>query len=309
MRKLLLATFAAVLFASSLYAQMLTDANTLKKYAVDALPRCPDQNVTLEAMNVPGPTGFLVYTLTQTSSDNTCVKQTYLLFSPRSQAVLLCNAFALPQDNRPVETRVAERTTEVLQAPTRVTISKFPLPDGLKAAAITRETKYGPFAYHGFVDAAQNYLIVGTRGNLRTPPSQTLLESINIKNGVHRGNPKAKSQIIELSDFECPTCARAHKVIEPLIEKNLTKVDYYRLDLPLFQAHEWALDAAMGARAISKVAPNKYWAYDNFVYANQEAVGKQKFDTVLKNYCEDNDINWSAVEKIYRSPAERAALL
>jgi len=309
MRKLLFATSAAFLFAGSLAAQMLTDANTLKSYATNALPRCPDQTVKLDAMNVPGPTGFLVYTLTQTSSDNTCGKQTYLLFSPRSQTVLLGNAFALPQDNRPVETRVAERTTEVLQTPTKVTVSKFPLPDGLKAAAILRETKYGPFAYHGFVDAAEHYLIVGTRGNLHTPPSETLLESINIKNGVRRGNPKAKSQIIELSDFECPTCARAHKVIEPLVEKNLSKVDYYRIDLPLFEHHEWALDAALGARAIAKVAPAKYWAYDNFVYANQEPITKQKFDTVLKNYCDDNDIPWAKVEKIYKSPAERAALL
>ena len=307
MRKAL--TLLLFLATTSVSAQMLTDINTLKKYATEALARCPDQNVTIQEMSETGPAGFLVYTVTQTSSDATCGRQTYLLYSPRSRTVLLGNAFALPVDGRPVEVRVAERTTEVLQHPTKATVSKFPLPDGLKAVTILRDSKYGPFGYHGFVDASERYLIVGTRGNVSVNPGETLLDSIGIKHAVRRGNPKAKAQIVELSDFECPTCGRAHKTVEPLIEKNLSKVDYYRLDLPLFEHHEWAFDAAMGARAISKVAPNKYWAYDNFVFANQEPISKQKFDTVLKNFCDDNDISWAAVQKIYKSPAERTALL
>jgi len=309
MRKLLFATFAIGLLAGSLSAQMLTDTNTLKAYVAGALPRCPDQKLTVEPMNQTGPVGFLVYTVKQMSTDTSCGKETYLLYSPRSQTVLLGNAFALAGDNRPIDVRVAERTSEVLQHPTRATVSKFPLPDGLKAVSITRESKYGPFSYHGFVDASERFLIVGTRGNVHTDPSDTLLESIGLKNAVRRGNPKAKAHIVELSDFECPTCGRAHKVVEPLIEKNLSKVDYYRLDLPLFEHHEWALDAALGARAIAKVAPAKYWAYDNFVFDNQEPISKQKFDTVLKNFCDDNDVPWARVEKIYKSPAERAALL
>src|SRR5437763_5406072 len=68
----------------------------------------------------------------------------------------------------------------------------------------------------------------------------------------------------------------------------------------------------MGARAIQRVAPAKYWAYVNFVFGNQETVGKAGpagFDKVLQNFCEDNDIDWKKVEKIYRSPQERTALL
>jgi len=307
MRKLLLATCVA-LSGITASAQM-SDVNAIKTYTVSALPKCPDAKVTLERVDKQGPTGFQVFGVTLTSSDKTCGKQTYLLYSPASHTILMGNAFALPLDARPAEVRIAERTTELLQHPLTATVSKTVLADGLRPVTITKETKFGPFAYHGFLDASERYLIVGTRGNLQVSPSRTLLESIGIKNAVRRGNPKAKTQIIELSDFECPTCGRAHKVIEPLVEKNLAKVDYYRLDLPLFEHHEWAVDAALGARAISKVAPAKYWAYENFIFANQEAIANQKFDDVLKNFCEDHDINWPAVQKIYRSPAERAALL
>ena len=64
------------------------------------------------------------------------------------------------------------------------------------------------------------------------------------------------------------------------------------------------------ARAIQRVAPAKYWSYVNFVFANQETIGKAgSFDKTLQNFCEDNDIDWSRVEKIYRSQTDRTALL
>ncbi|HEV2721865.1 MAG TPA: thioredoxin domain-containing protein, partial [Thermoanaerobaculia bacterium] len=198
---------------------------------------------------------------------------------------------------------------EALKQPLTASVSKFPLPDRIRSVSIFKQTQYGPFAYHGFVDASERFLIVGTRGNLLTPPSRTLIDALEIKNGVRRGNPKAKAQIIELSDFECPSCRHAHLEIEPIIEKHLSKVDYIRLDLPLFEHHEWAMPAALAARALAKVAPAEYWKYANYVYENQEAIGKRKFDDVIREYCQDRDINWPAVEKIYRNPAERTALL
>jgi protein-disulfide isomerase len=218
-------------------------------------------------------------------------------------------------DGRPVTDRIAEVVMESLKRPVRVTIAPFPLPDGLRAVSMSRDTAYGQFAYHGFVDQSQAWMIVGFRGNLRTDPTQSLLETLNLSAAVRRGDPKSKVKIIELSDFECPSCGRAHKVIEPLIAKYVKKVDYYRLDLPLFEMHPWAMDAALGARAIARVAPSKYWEYVNWVYANQEeinnATAKQPAfaDTILKAYCDDHDINWTAVDKIVKSPAERSALL
>ena len=214
-------------------------------------------------------------------------------------------------DARPATDRIAEVVMEALKQPVHVTVAPFPLPDGLHAVSMNRDTAYGQFAYHGFIDQSQAWMIVGFRGSLHTDPTQSLLEALNLSGAVRRGDPKSKVKIIELSDFECPTCGRAHKKVEPIIAKNLKKVDYYRLDLPLFEMHPWAMDAALGARAISRVAPAKYWEYVNWVYANQETIGnsKQPYEKTLHDFCEDHDINWAAVEKIVKSPAERNALL
>jgi len=307
-------TALAALFAfaiSPLHAAA-PSLQSLQAYAAKALAKCPDGKIELRPINEPGPTGFIVFELTATSSDTTCGRHTLLLFSPASNQVLIGSILSLPFDNRTAEARIADTASSILKQNLTASVNAFPLPDSLHAVSMMRQTLWGPFAYHGFLDASGRFLIVGSRGNLYVDPATTLRESIGTENAVRRGNPNSKIKIIELSDFECPTCGRAHKEVEPLIGKNLSKVDYYRLDLPLFDHHEWAFPAAMGARAIQRVAPAKYWSYVNFVFGNQEMIGKTGpagFDKILQNFCEDNDIDWKKVEKIYRSPQERTALL
>jgi protein-disulfide isomerase len=175
--------------------------------------------------------------------------------------------------------------------------------------SITRNTPYGQFAYDGYIDASEAFLLIGARGNVNESPEKTLREAIGVSAAARRGNAKAKTEIIELSDLECPSCGRAHKKLEPLIAKNLSKVNYARLDLPLFEHHEWSFQAAMGARAIQRVAPARYWEYINTVFANQEILTKETIDAFVKNFCTDRDINWAAIETIYASTSERQALL
>jgi len=282
----------------------------LRTYVAKALAKCPDSKLELSPINRPGPAGFIPFTVTMTSSDTSCGRQTYVLYSPTTSQIIIGTIIGLPLDNRSAEVRIAETVSPVLKHDIIVTVSPFPLPDGLHAVSMTRQTPWGPFSYHAFLDASQHFFVVGSRGSLNVDPGITLVQSLAMENAVRRGNPKSPLKIIELSDFQCPTCGRAHKDIEPLIARNLSKVDYYRLDLPLFDHHEWALPAALGARAIYKVAPAKYMSYVNFVFDNQETIGKsESFDKVLQNFCEDHDIDWKKVEKIYQSPIERAALL
>ena len=250
------AFFISCFAALSLSAAPPVDVAALKAYATKALPRCVDEKVTLDRQDDPAPTGFVKFALTQTSSDTTCGKRTTLLYSPSTQQVLMGSILPLPNDRRSVALRVTEAVSERLQVPVTAMLTRsFPLPDALKPIVFTKPTAAGPFPYHGYVDASEQFIIVASRGNLKVDPAKTLLDAVGLNYAVRRGNPKAAVKIVEISDFECPTCGRAHKVVEPLIEKHLKNVDYYRLDLPLFEMHKWALDAASGARAIQKVAP------------------------------------------------------
>jgi protein-disulfide isomerase len=311
MKRALLATVLALIPFCVMAQRAPTLNAALTNFASRALAKCPEAKITVAPLGQEGPSGFMLYTLTQESSDPSCQRKTYLLHSPTTGQVLIGTIFALPQDARPLPVRIAEVGSAALKEPVTATVAPFPLPDRIHAVSIIKQSKAagGGFSYHGFVDASNGYLIVGTRGNLNIDPGKALIETIGLAGATRRGNPKSKVQIIEFSDFECPTCAKAHKKVEPIIARNLDKVDYYRLDLPLFEHHEWALDAALAARALSKVAPAKYWSYVNFVFENQETIGKEPFDKFFKNYVEDHDINWKAVEKIYKSPAEKRALI
>ncbi len=309
MKRVLLAV-AVTAFAITASAAT-ADIQTLTNYAKRAMTKCPDGVLKLEPMGQQGPAGFQLYQLTQTSSDSNCGTQKMMLYSPLTQQVLIGTVFPLPMDARPVEQRVAAEASEILKMPITANVSAFPLPDRIRGASMTKTTPIGPFSYHGYVDGSERFLIVASRGNLNSDPGKTLLESLGATSaGVWRGNKDAKNVIVELSDFECPTCGRAHRTLEPLVSKHLKNVYYARLDLPLFEHHEWALPAALGARAIAKFAPAQYWSYVDFVFQNQETITKAKsFDGVLKNFCEDHDITWKPIEKFYKSDAERSMLL
>jgi protein-disulfide isomerase len=310
MKRALLATVLALLPFCAL-AQRAPSLNTaLTDFASRSLAKCPEAKITVSPVGQVGPVGFTLYMLTQESADPSCQRKTYMLHSPVTGQILMGTIFTLEPNGKPITERIVAVAEEALKEKVTASVAPFPLPDGIHAVSIVKQAKgVGSFTYHAFLDKSNNYLIVGTRGNLRDDPGKTIVDTIGLSGATHRGNPKAHVQIIELSDFECPTCAKAHKRVEPIIAKNLDKVDYYRLDLPLFEHHEWALDAALGARALSKVAPGKYWTYVNYVFENQETISKEPFDKFFQNFCEDHDVNWKAAEKIYRSPTEKKALV
>jgi protein-disulfide isomerase len=306
MKRALLAV--SLLVCSAAHAQRLDPTATLREYAAKVLPRCPGGVLTLEPVE-GGPQNFTTYVAQLKSTDQYCGTQKYLMYSAKTQQVVVGSVVPLPPDGRPAATRIAEQGTKMLEKQVKATVAPFPLPDGLKAVAITRETPFGPFAYNGFIDQSERFLIIGGRGSLTTDPAKTLRDALGASSAARRGTAGAKVEILELSDFQCPTCARAHEKLEPIIASNLGKVNYVRIDLPLFEHHEWAVQAAMGARAIQRVASTKYWAYVDHVFKNQEAIGKRKFDEFFRDYLEDNDLDAAAINKIYTSKTERQALL
>ena len=283
----------------------------LETYVKRALPLCPDSTTTITPITGrPLPSGFVAYDVTVTAKDAAaCNTKKSLIYSPSSGQIILGNVIPLPSDPRPLNARLSDYASQVLKKEIVATAMPFPLPDGLKIATLTKQTEYGPFSYHVFVDASEQFMIIGMRGNLSEKPGKTIADVLNVSTAVRRGNPKAKIEIIELSDFECPACGNAHKTIWPVIQKNLSKINFGRLDLPLFEHHEWALPAALGARAIQQVAPSKYWDYVDFMFSNQETISKQPFDQVLKDFVEDHDIDWAKIEKIYHAPAEQQAVI
>jgi protein-disulfide isomerase len=107
-----------------------------------------------------------------------------------------------------------------------------------------------------------------------------------------KGKISAPVTIVEFTDFECPTCARTHPVLEELLAEYEGKVKLVVRDFPL-EKHKNAVKAAEAAE--SARAQGKYWEYIALMFRNQSALDpsslkayadqlkldRQKFDSDL----------------------------
>jgi protein-disulfide isomerase len=107
-----------------------------------------------------------------------------------------------------------------------------------------------------------------------------------------KGSPAAPVTIVEFTDFQCPSCAGAHPVLDRLVAEYGNRLRLVVRDFPLEQ-HEFAAKAAEAAEAAR--AQGKYWEYAAVLFANQKALSvdklkayatqvgldRQKFDAAL----------------------------
>ena len=114
MKRALLAL--TLLTAVAAQAQSRDPFATLKNYAAKVLPRCPGGTLTLEPVNSAGPANFSTYVVTLRSSDQYCGTQKYLLHSAKSQQVVVGSVIPLPNDQRPIQTRVSEEASRLLES-------------------------------------------------------------------------------------------------------------------------------------------------------------------------------------------------
>jgi protein-disulfide isomerase len=303
------ASIALVLALVTLPAFAAEDKGpAIARYVQRLLPSCPGGKTTLQPIAQEGPSGFQLFVADQKSSDVNCSARKYVLYSAATDQIMVGQVFTLPAGPS-LQSRLEEEGQTLLKQPIHVAIDRTPLPDGLKRVAILKDSSVGPFPYHAYVDASERYMVIGFRGSLKADAGKSMLDQLGISHGARRGTQVARTEIVELSDLECPTCARVHEALEPLLTKNLSHVSWVRLDLPLFEHHPWSLRGAMAARALQRVAPAKYWDFVDFAFKNQETIGKSDFDKVFRDWCADHEIQWSAVEKLYNSDSERKALL
>ena len=92
-----------------------------------------------------------------------------------------------------------------------------------------------------------------------------------------KGTANALVTIVEFTDFECPSCARQHPVMERIVSEFGDRVRLVVRDFPLSQ-HANARKAAEAAEAARE--QGKYWEYVSVLFRNQSALGADK----LKQY-------------------------
>ncbi|MCA1636631.1 MAG: thioredoxin domain-containing protein [Acidobacteria bacterium] len=92
-----------------------------------------------------------------------------------------------------------------------------------------------------------------------------------------KGNPNASVTVVEFTDYQCPSCAATHPVVERLMGEFGDRVKFVVRDFPL-SMHANAFKAAEAAEAARE--QGKYWDFIAVLFRNQSALEVEK----LKQY-------------------------
>ncbi len=106
----------------------------------------------------------------------------------------------------------------------------------------------------------------------RPAPAEFKEAVIDVAGDPFKGNPGATLALIEISEFQCPFCARHARETVPQIVREYVdtgKIRYYFLDFPL-SFHQQAFKAAEAAACAGD--QGKFWEMHDVLFENQKAL-------------------------------------
>lgn len=133
----------------------------------------------------------------------------------------------------------------------------------------------------------------------------------NIDQKWSKGNPKAKVQITEFSDFQCPYCSKGATTMATIFEKYKDQINITFSNFPLTSIHPYALPAARAAEAAGY--QGKFWEMHDLLFANQSNLTNSDLESYAKKL--DLDMtkfdnyfnNTNIADKIARQQASATA--
>jgi len=88
-----------------------------------------------------------------------------------------------------------------------------------------------------------------------------------------RGPMRAPYTLVEIGDFQCPTCGKVRPAIESVVDHN--KINMFFINMPL-DMHKWAVPASEAAFAAA--AQGKFWAMYDALYKHQDALDPSHYE-------------------------------
>ncbi|MBI2213429.1 MAG: thioredoxin domain-containing protein [Acidobacteria bacterium] len=282
----------------------------LESFLRKAMTLCPSGQFSIEPVGDQGPAGFDSYRVTQTSkTEERCREMTFAMVSKTTNQIVLANVFPLEPGPKPLETRIKEMTDRALEKKTSIALAQSPLADGLRKVVIAYDTEYGKINADAYLDSSNNFLMAGRVLDRTQDPRRQYLKAIGADKAARKVAKGSTVEILEISDFQCPSCMHAHETLAPLLKKHAGKITYARLDLPFFEHHDWAIHPALIARYLQRSAPDKYWPFVDSVFGRQEQITAKNVEAQLREIAADLEIDWKKIDPILKSSAEKRALL
>jgi protein-disulfide isomerase len=103
------------------------------------------------------------------------------------------------------------------------------------------------------------------------------------------GTPGAPVVLVLFSDFQCGFCAQEGKMLrENLLKAYPEQVRLYFKDFPLDQIHPWARTAAIAGRCVYRESEEAFWAYHDWVFANQTQLSPENFKSKFLEFAKSH---------------------
>lgn len=87
--------------------------------------------------------------------------------------------------------------------------------------------------------------------------------------------------LIEFSDFQCPSCARAHDKVKEFIARNQDRVQLVYKHFPLSQIHPEAEKAAQAAWAAGQ--QGRFWEYHDGLFSQQDRLSDHFYEQLAQD--------------------------
>ena len=118
---------------------------------------------------------------------------------------------------------------------------------------------------------------------LITEPAQPV-QAVSVDDDPSIGPIGAPVTVVEFTDFQCPSCAAMHPILDEVLKSYGNKVRFVVRDYPLEQ-HEWAKKAAEAGNAAK--AQGKFFEYAALLFQRQKALDVPS----LKKYASELGLN------------------
>ena len=151
-----------------------------------------------------------------------------------------------------------------------------------------------------YISKDGRYYVLGGFKDLKSSPDKERMAKMALSGAPIRGNKKAKIQVVEYTDFQCPYCEIGYQVMRNQIMKQYgDKIQWIYKSLPLKEIHPWAETAAIGAECAHKQGEAKFWNMHDAIFEHQKEINVRNVDDKLAEYAKSEGLDSDKFKACY----------
>ncbi len=163
--------------------------------------------------------------------------------------------------------------------------------DGLLKIVVKASYRMASKEHEFLVTKDGKHIIEGQTYDIAKNPFHKTNETIDTMSAPAFGKEGASVVLVVYSDFQCPFCAKEAQVLRTnFLHQYGGRARLYFRDFPL-SIHPWSKDAAVAGRCIYNQEPDAFWAYHDWIFANQSSITPENLQTKVGEFLQGKSVD------------------